>query len=84
MQTINIHDAKTHLSRLLEEVAAGEEIIIAKAGKPMAKLVPIPAKPVRQFGLMAGQIQFCDDPAAEAALDAEIAALFNDSPLEPQ
>jgi prevent-host-death family protein len=38
---VNIHEAKTHLSRLLERVAIGEEIIIAKAGKPVAKLVPI-------------------------------------------
>jgi len=39
-ELVNIHEAKTHLSRLLEEVAAGEEVIIAKAGKPVAKLVP--------------------------------------------
>ncbi|MFZ0815945.1 MAG: type II toxin-antitoxin system Phd/YefM family antitoxin [Candidatus Sulfotelmatobacter sp.] len=38
---VNIHEAKTHLSRLLERVAIGEEVIIAKAGKPVAKLVPI-------------------------------------------
>jgi len=41
MTTVNVHEAKTHLSRLLEAVAAGEEIIIAKAGKPVAKLVPV-------------------------------------------
>ena len=40
MTTVNIHEAKTHLSRLLERVAIGDEIIIAKAGKPIAKLVP--------------------------------------------
>ena len=39
--TVNIHEAKTHLSRLVDEVAAGTEIIIAKAGKPMARLSPI-------------------------------------------
>ena len=41
MTTINIHQAKTHLSRLLARVAAGEEIVIAKAGKPVARLVPV-------------------------------------------
>ena len=45
MQTINIHEAKTHLSRLLEQVAGGEEIVIAKAGKPIARLVPLEAPP---------------------------------------
>ena len=40
MRTVNIHAAKTHLSRLVDEVAAGEEIVIAKAGKPLARLVP--------------------------------------------
>ena len=41
METVNVHDAKTHLSRLLTRVHAGEEIVIAKAGKPYAKLVPL-------------------------------------------
>ena len=41
MDTVNVHEAKTHFSRLLERVHAGEEIIIAKAGKPYAKLVPL-------------------------------------------
>lgn len=41
MDVVNVHEAKTHLSRLLERVAGGEEVIIAKAGKPVAKLVPI-------------------------------------------
>ena len=45
MHTVNIHEAKTNLSRLLEEVAAGQEVIIAKAGKPMARLVPLEAAP---------------------------------------
>ena len=56
MQTVNIHAAKTHLSRLIDEVAAGKEIVIARAGKPVAKLVPTTAtepKPKRVLGLMA-------------------------------
>ena len=44
MRTVNIHAAKTHLSRLVEAAAAGEEIIIAKAGKPLARLVPLPSR----------------------------------------
>jgi len=41
MRTVNIHEAKTHLSKLVEEVSNGEEVVIAKVGKPMARLVPI-------------------------------------------
>jgi prevent-host-death family protein len=50
MKLINIHEAKTHLSRLIERVEAGEEIVIARAGKPVAKLVPYveQAPPVRR------------------------------------
>ena len=45
MITVNIHEAKTHLSRLLRRVAAGEEIVIAKAGRPLARLIPIDRPP---------------------------------------
>ena len=58
MSTVNIHAAKTHLSRLLEEAAAGQEIIIAKAGKPIAKLGPLTGatgRKKRRLGLL-GQI----------------------------
>ncbi len=59
---INIHEAKTHLSRIIEEVAAGEEVIIAKAGEPMARLSPIAATPRRkQLGLLSGKIKVADD-----------------------
>ena len=57
MQTVNVHAAKTHFSRLVDQAAAGEEIIIAKAGKPVAKLVPLAPRhdrPKRQLGLLAG------------------------------
>ena len=54
LSVVNVHDAKTHLSRLLDRAHAGEEIIIAKAGKPFAKLVkldaPAPARPLRTPG----------------------------------
>ena len=64
MQTINIHEAKTHLSKLVEMVAAGEPFIIAKAGKPMAKVMPIDAPDTHQMkrlGFMNGQIDVPDD-----------------------
>ena len=57
MKTVNIHQAKTQLSRIVEEVAAGEEVIIAKAGKPVAKLVSLKAAPSkRQLGILQGKL----------------------------
>jgi prevent-host-death family protein len=57
MRTVNMHAAKTHLSSLVEEVQKGAEIIIAKAGKPVARLVPIePATGLRPLGLLRGKI----------------------------
>jgi prevent-host-death family protein len=54
---VNVHEAKTHLSRLLEQVHAGQEVILAKGGKPYAKLVPLSkAAPLRQPGRLAGRI----------------------------
>lgn len=63
MRTVNIHEAKTHLSRLVEEVATRREpIVIAKAGKPMVRLVPlVPEHPRRVFGILTGQIRIADD-----------------------
>lgn len=55
MKVINVHEAKTHLSRLLEKAHAGEEIILAKAGKPYAKLVPL-AKTRRKLGFIKGTV----------------------------
>jgi prevent-host-death family protein len=71
MSTVNIHEAKTHLSRLLEAVAAGEEVIIAKAGKPIAKLVPI-EKPNRKPGALKGTFIIDDaffEPLPDDVLD---------------
>jgi len=59
---VNIHEAKTHLSRLLERVSTGEEIIIARAGKPIARLVPWQKKKSpRNLGLFVGQIHIHED-----------------------
>jgi prevent-host-death family protein len=56
MSQVNIHEAKTHLSRLVERAAAGEEIIIARAGRPQARLVPLaPRREPRVLGIFAGQ-----------------------------
>jgi prevent-host-death family protein len=74
MRTVNIHAAKTHLSRLVEEAAAGEEIIIAKAGKPLARLVPLAApRPKRRLGILAGRMTVPEDfdaPLPDDILDA--------------
>lgn len=51
---MNIHEAKTQLSRLLARVSEGEEIIIARSGKPVARLVPFESKPQREFGIDKG------------------------------
>ncbi|HME35845.1 MAG TPA: type II toxin-antitoxin system Phd/YefM family antitoxin [Candidatus Sulfotelmatobacter sp.] len=59
---VNIHEAKTHLSKLLERVALGEEVIIAKAGKPVAKLVPLSNEPkTRILGSAKGEFVVPDD-----------------------
>ena len=58
---INIHEAKTHFSKLLRRVAAGEEIVISKAGEPVAKIVPIGGRPRRRFGVDRGVFQVPED-----------------------
>lgn len=61
-EPVNIHDAKTSLSKLLERVERGEEIIIARAGTPIARLCPIRARPGRRrLGKYAGQIEIAED-----------------------
>ncbi len=74
MHTVNIHEAKTHLSKLLEEVSQGREVVIAKSGKPMAKLTGInPAKPIRKPGFLKGKIRIAEDfdaPLPDDILDA--------------
>lgn len=62
MLKVNIHDAKTHLSKLAEQAGAGEEIIIAKSGRPVARLMPLAhGAAVRRKGLLKGKIIFSDD-----------------------
>ena len=73
MEKVNIHEAKTNLSRLVDEVTAGAEIVIAKAGKPVAKLVPIGRSRVRKPGFLKGRIKIAADfdaPLPSELLDA--------------
>jgi prevent-host-death family protein len=77
MRTINIHQAKTQLSRIVEEVAAGQEVIIAKAGKPVAKLVPLkPVQKKRQLGILQGKLTIQGD--FDAPLPDAILASFEE------
>lgn len=61
MKTVNVHEAKTHLSKLLQRVAKGEEIVIAKAGKPVARLIPESRKQKRVLGIMCGKFVVPED-----------------------
>jgi prevent-host-death family protein len=63
MKTVNIHEAKTHLSRLIDRAAKGEPFVIAKAGKPMVKVTAVgaPAPAARRTGFLKGRIKFPDD-----------------------
>lgn len=79
---MNMHEAKTTLSKLVEEVQAGEDVVIARAGKPVARLVPyVERRQPRKPGAMKGQIWMApnfDDP------DPELIALFEDGPVFPE
>ena len=75
IESVNIHDAKTHLSKLVDRAAAGNEIVIAKAGKPVARLVPLaPAGRRRKLGALAGKIKVPED--FDAPLPAKVIAAF--------
>lgn len=82
METVNIHQAKTHLSRLLERVLHGGSFLIAKAGKPVAKVVPLdagePGRKAKRLGFMQGELKV---PADFDRMGAdEIDALFDGRP----
>jgi prevent-host-death family protein len=77
MQTINIHEAKTHLSRLVDEAAKGKVFIIAKSGKPMVKVLPLSDGAVtgtEKLGFMSGEIAVPED--FDSLGETEIALLF--------
>lgn len=81
LETLNVHQAKTHLSRLLDRVARGGSVVIARAGKPVARLVPLDTpergKP-RRLGFMKGQLRVPDD--FDRMGEQEIEALFGTHP----
>lgn len=75
MRTVNTHEAKTHLSRLLKRVAAGEEIVIARAGKPVARLVPLEdGGPARELGFVREGLRIAED--FDAPLPEEVLRSF--------
>jgi len=76
--TVNIHEAKTHLSRLVEQAAKGQEFVIAKAGKPMVRVGPITPPPAeRRLGFLAGKGVVSADLKKDFA--AEIETMFHGS-----
>ena len=74
MKTVNVHEAKTHLSRLLQQVEAGEEVVIARDGAPVARLVPVSASLGRRFGSDLGAYEVPTDfeVMTEAFIDTEL------------
>jgi prevent-host-death family protein len=80
--TVNIFEAKTQLSKLIQMVESGEDVIIARAGKPVARLTQLEPKkrPIR-FGGLKGKIQIADD--FDAPLPPEVLAEFEDGPIFP-
>jgi prevent-host-death family protein len=79
MKIVNIYEAKTHLSRLLREVAMGEEIVIAKDGRPLARLVPVRSgETSRELGFAVGRVIIGD--AFDAPLPPELQAAFDEDP----
>ena len=79
-ETVNVYDAKTRLSALLSRVEAGEEIIISRNGRPVARLTQVAARQPRTPGALRGQIVIADD---FDELSDEDAALWYDAPVEP-
>ena len=83
-KVIDIHEARRHLSRILKDVAEGAEVVIAKAGMPVARLVPIGTRPrAKQLGLLEGRIEVTDD--FDAPLAPQVLADFEgqSSPWPP-
>jgi prevent-host-death family protein len=75
MRIVNIHAAKTHLSRLVDDASAGADIVIAKAGKPVARLCPLEPPPARRvLGMLNGKLHIPDD--FDAPLPEDVMASF--------
>lgn len=84
LDSVNMHEAKTHLSKLVERVEGGEEIVISRAGKPAAKLVPVSQKKLgkRKLGGWEGKMRVPSDAEWEE-MDREIEQLFEESEIFP-
>ena len=77
MKTVNMHEAKTHLSKLVAEAVAGEPFLIAKAGKPLVKVSPVEQEPrTRRLGFAIGKMPLIPDEFFDSALDGEIEEMF--------
>lgn len=74
MKTVNMHEAKTHLSRLVEGAVRGEPFVIARAGRPLVRVTVVDAPPPRRTGFLAGQVDVPDD--FDTMAEDEIRALF--------
>jgi len=84
LASVNMHEAKTHLSKLVERVEGGEEIVISRAGKPAAKLVPVPKKlGPRKLGGWEGKMQMPSDEEWKK-MDEEIEQMFEESEIFPR
>ena len=84
MKTVNMHEAKTHLSRLVEAASKGEPFVIARAGKPLVKVVALEEAPAREqqlFGFLKGRFTY--DEEVDRQLDEEIRQMFEKSAAEP-
>lgn len=83
MSTVNIHEAKTHLSQLIEKAVAGEDIIIAKAGKPLVRLIALEPPPRKsRIGFLKGQVTVPDD--FDTMFQNEIEEMFYGNTGEPK
>ena len=81
MRTVNIHEAKTHLSKLVEAAANGEPFIIAKAGKPLVKVVALDAPAVpRRIGFLVGAVDWSIPDDFDRMCEDEIVAMFEGEP----
>lgn len=82
MGTVNIHEAKTHLSQLIEKAVAGEDVIIAKAGKPLVRLTALEPPPFKsRIGFLKGQVTVPDD--FDTMFQEEIEEMFYGKPEDP-
>lgn len=83
MRTVNMHEAKTHLSRLVEGAVRGEPFVIARAGKPLVKVVAVEECAPSRFGFMKGhEVRIPDD--FDTMFAEEIRAMFEDGPIWPE